>query len=261
MIITSFSSKGFRNLKDINIDLHPRLNVLCGKNAQGKTNILEAIWLCSGEKSFRSAKDREMTAIGSNGYSLSLDFKDKQREQHINISFCEDVHIKSKKVTLNGVALRAPSALFGELRCVVFTPEDLSLSKGSPENRRRFADISISQIKRSYRAVTEKYRRLNDQRSFQLKAAAAGKADAALLDVWDSQLSQMGAYISMLRYHYCKKLSRTASVLFNEISGGTEELRFAIIPPCLTALKAEWITRATLPPNILKSSKSAARRI
>lgn len=223
MIIKKINADGFRNLKEVDISLHPKLNILCGKNAQGKTNLLEALWICTGERSFRGAKDRELISADGSRLSLSVDFEDERRVQTIGYSFSRS-DMKNKKITLNGVSLKTPSELFGSLNCVIFTPEDLSLSKGSPDNRRSFADQSVSQLKLSYRNVADKYKRILEQRNLQLKLIAAGKSDGSMLDIWDTQLSQMGAYISMLRYNYCKKLNRTASALYDEISSGAERL-------------------------------------
>lgn len=223
MLITEFSADGFRNLSSVKLALHPRLNVICGRNAQGKTNILEAIWLCSGERSFRGAKDKELICSDGDGFSIDLSFEDKRRIQHISYQ-ADRRDLKNKKTELNGVSLRTPSGLFGAFGCVVFTPEDLELSKGAPDIRRGFIDLSVSQIKTSYRAVTDKYRRILEQRNLQLKLIASGRADDGMLDIWDTQLAQMGAYISVLRYNYCKKLQITASALYDEISSGAEKL-------------------------------------
>lgn len=223
MKLKHFLAEGFRNLHDVDIAFHPELNILCGKNAQGKTNILEALWLCSGERSFRGAKDKELIGKDADGYSLSLSFEDKRRTQQITCAVKRQ-ELRTKKVTLNGVSLRSQSGLFGALECVIFTPEDLELSKGSPEIRRSFCDLSVSQLKTSYRAVTDKYRRILDQRNNQLKNIASGKSDDSMLDIWDAQLAQMGAYISVLRFNYCKKLQKTAAALYSEISSGNEQL-------------------------------------
>lgn len=223
MRIEHFSADGFRNLENIDIDLHPELNVICGQNAQGKTNILEAIWLCTGERSFRGAKDRELIRLGGERFDIGLRFADKRRTQQIDYTLIRS-EIRSKKIALNGVSVKNPSGLFGALECVVFTPEDLELSKGSPEVRRSFADLSVSQIKRSYRRVVDKYRRLLEQRNTQLKAAYQTADIGDMLEIWDIQLAQMGAYISMLRYNYCKKLEMAAQKLYSEISQGRERL-------------------------------------
>lgn len=223
MYITKLSVDGFKNLKKIDFVPHERLNILCGSNAQGKTNLIEAIWLCSGAKSFRNTKDRRMIGDGEEAMSIRLGFRDSVRDQDIVFSASRQ-NLKEKNVTLNGVKQKAPSKLFGNLNCVIFTPEDLELSKGSPEKRRQFLDLSISQIKNSYSAVVDKYETLVDQRNTLLKNINYGRSSPGELEVWDIQLAQMGAYISLLRYNYTKKLNVYAQRLYDEISEGREKL-------------------------------------
>lgn len=223
MRITKLCVNGFKNLKNIDISPHSSLNVFCGDNAQGKTNLVEAVWLCSGVKSFRGTKDRGMIDIDGDIMNIELHFKDKSREQIIKYNMAKP-YVKEKSCFLNGVKLKAPSKLFGNLECVIFTPEDLELSKGSPEKRRQFMDLSVSQIKTSYNSVVSKYEQLVEQRNMLLKNISYGKSNAEELEVWDIQLAQMGAYISLLRYNYTKKLNIFTSRLYDEISGGKEKL-------------------------------------
>ena len=174
-----FSADGFRNLSEVDIEFDPELNIIYGRNAQGKTNILEGIWLCSGERSFRGAKDKELIRTESDKMSLSLDFEDSRRTQSITYSMLRR-DMKNKKLELNGVNVRTPSGLFGAFGCVIFTPEDLELSKGSPDNRRGFIDLSVSAVTSYYRSVTDKYRRILDQRNLHLKHIASGRPDGPL---------------------------------------------------------------------------------
>lgn len=223
MKITGFSCGGFKNLKDISITPNERLNILIGENAQGKTNLIEAIWICTGVKSFRSTKDKDMIDLEGERADITLTFEDNARTQTIKYSVMRQ-DIKNKLITLNGVKLPLPSRLFGNLRCVVFTPEDLSLSKGSPDNRRQFLDLSISQIKGRYASVVQRYNNILEQRNTLLKTIAFGKAQADDLDVWDIQLAKLGSYISMMRYNYSKKLGQVCAGLFDDISKGREKL-------------------------------------
>ena len=223
MFITHIKTDGFKNLKQVDIETDKKLNILCGKNAQGKTNLIEALWLCSGVRSFRSTKDKRMIGIDCDMMSIDVSFQDSVRQQDIHFA-CMKSNLKEKNVTLNGVKLKAPSKLFGSLNCVVFTPEDLELSKGSPDNRRRFLDLSVAQIKNSYSPLIDKYETIIDQRNTLLKNIAYGRSDRAELDIWDIQLAKLGAYISVLRYNYTKKLNIFASRLYNEISDGNERL-------------------------------------
>lgn len=223
MIITSLSCSGFKNLKDIDIRPHEAMNILMGENAQGKTNLIEAIWLCTGVRSFRSTKDKDMIALEGDRADITLSFENDFREQKIEFSVIRQ-DIKNKRILLNGVKLPYPSKLFGRLRCVVFTPEDLSLSKGSPDNRRQFCDLCISQIKSTYAAVVNRYNSILEQRNTLLKNISYGRSDKDELEVWDIQLAKLGAYISMMRYNYTKKLDVYASRLFDDISKGREKL-------------------------------------
>ena len=223
MIITSFSADGYKNLKDISIQPHRKLNILFGNNAQGKTNILEAIYICSGARSFRSTKDKDMIDTARDAMCIELGFKDSEREQKISYRMARP-NVKEKNCTLNGVKLKMPSKLFGSFGCVVFTPEDLELSKGSPDRRRQFIDLCAAQIKISYKSVTDKYEQLLDQRNMLLKSISYGRADKSELEIWDAQLSQMGAYITLLRYSCTKKLAVCTERLYSEISGGREKL-------------------------------------
>lgn len=223
MYITKLYVNGFKNLIDININPHPKLNIFCGKNAQGKTNLIEAIWICSGVKSFRNTKDKSMININEEVLNIELAFKDNNREQIIKYNMAR-TNLKEKNVLLNGVKLKAPSNLFGSFNCVIFTPEDLELSKGSPDNRRKFIDLSVSQIKNSYNSVVLKYDNILEQRNALLKNINQGKSKTEELEIWDVQLASMGSYISFLRYNYTKKLNSFARRLYNEISKGNEEL-------------------------------------
>ena len=212
MVITKISADGFKNLKKVEIYPHEKMNIFCGKNAQGKTNLIEAIWLCSGVRSFRNTKDREMIDINGQFMNIDISFKNSFRSQDIHFAMARP-NVREKNVTLNGIKLKTPSKLFGSLDCVIFTPEDLELSKGSPENRRQFLDLSVSQIKNSYSSVISKYDDLIEQRNILLKNICYGRSKREELEVWDIQLAQLGAYISLLRYNYTKKLDMFAKKL------------------------------------------------
>jgi len=221
--ITDIIINGFKNLKNVNITLNPDINIFYGNNAQGKTNIIEAIWLLSGSKSFRGTKEKDLIDINSNVANINVNFINNFREQQISATLIKD-NINQKNITTNGVKQKNLSSLFGNLKCVVFTPEDLELSKGSPDKRRNFIDLCISQIKPGYFDVLNKYENILIQRNFLLKRISQGNVTNNELDVWDEQISRMGAYITVFRYNYIKKLNIYAKKLYNEISEKTEEL-------------------------------------
>ena len=222
MIITAITVDSFKNLSGIEFFPSPDVNIIFGENAQGKTNLIEAIWLLSGAKSFRGTRERDMIRFGEDYARLSLKLSDSFREQEISAVISKNP--REKKITLNGVKQRSFSSLFGALKCVVFTPEDLELSKGSPDIRRDFIDLCVSQIKPQYAKTAAKYETVLTQRNALLKNISLGTSSASELDVWDDQMSRLGAYITVMKNQYTKKLCIFASKLYNEISGGRENL-------------------------------------
>lgn len=221
MIITDFSADGFKNLKNVEISPAAGINVIHGENAQGKTNLIEAIWITSGARSFRGSKEKDMVAFSGEYARINLKLRDKEREQQIEAVLSKNP--RERKILLNGVKQRYLSGLFGVLKCVVFTPEDLELSKGSPDNRRSFIDLCISQIKPAYSKTVAKYENVLTQRNALLKNISLGISTPSDLDIWDEQMARLGAYISVLKYQYTKKLCIFARRLYNEISRGRED--------------------------------------
>ncbi len=227
MIITHFSADGFKNLKEVDLTPSPQTNIIKGENAQGKTNLCEAIWVLSGSKSFRGTKEKDLVGFDREYARLGLTLKDSEREQKIEAVLSKNP--KERKITLNGVKQRYLSGLFGVLKCVIFTPEDLELTKGSPDVRRDFLDLCVSQIKPRYRKTAQNYADILAQRNATLKNIQLGRSKESDLEIWDGQLARLGAYISLIRTQYSKKLWQFASRLYDEISGGKERLELGYV--------------------------------
>lgn len=223
MIINNIYINGFKNLENINFDPNEKVNIIYGENAQGKTNLIEAIWLLSGAKSFRSSRQTDLIGFDKDIAEFGLKFKDDIREQEISVTLRKET--KEKKILLNGIKQRGFSSLFGKLKCVVFTPEDLELSKGSPDIRRSFIDLCISQIKPQYAKTVAKYEQILAQRNTLLKNIISGISNQNELDIWDEQMASLGSYISVLRYHYTKKLEIYSGQLYLEISKNKEDMK------------------------------------
>jgi DNA replication and repair protein RecF len=219
MIIEHIDVDGFRNLKNVGIELSPGVNVLYGDNGEGKTSLLEAIWVMTGVKSFRGVRERDIYGFNAKSMTAGIIFTDKDRQQIVTALY----HPFPKgllNVTANGVTQKTRlSALFGRLKAVVFTPEDLSLASGEPLIRRSFCNLSISQIRPAYAGVLSRYNRVLAQRNAYLKETFNNDTE-----IWDAQLSKLGAHISMYRDVYIKMLDRAAGEIYNEISGGKERL-------------------------------------
>ncbi|MCM1523356.1 MAG: DNA replication/repair protein RecF [Ruminococcus sp.] len=229
MIVKSVEADGYKNLSRVDIIPHERMNVLCGDNAQGKTNFIEALWLMTGCRSFRGTRERDFIGFDKDKAEIKLKFENSVRIQDIEFSVARG-SLKDKSIALNGVRLPLLSRLFGCLKCVVFTPEDLSLTKGSPENRRNFIDLSASQLKRSFVYALNKYEDLLGQRNALIKNIAFGGKSASEneiskeLDVWDVQIAKTGAYISVIRDTYCNNLNVYTNSLYDNITDGKEKL-------------------------------------
>lgn len=223
MIIDRITADGYKNLEGVDIVPDPKMNIICGENAQGKTNLVEAVWLCSGCRSFRGTRDKDFIGFVKEAAKVSMDFTDSVRSQRIEFEVRKG-SVKDKTVTLNGVKLPLLSKLFGSFRCVVFTPEDLNLIKGSPDNRRSFADLSIAQVKPSYVSALNKYNMILAQRNAALKSIERDGSGAELLDVWNDQLVKAGTYISVLRYAFCITLNNYTKPLYSSITDGKENL-------------------------------------
>ena len=230
MKILHFSWDNFRNLPSGEFSPGERVNVLFGKNAQGKTNLLEAMWLFTGERSFRGAKDAEMVGPLPRETSLRLGFYGAGREQTAVIRFAEG----RRKAELNGVPKRSCSALIGAFQAAVFSPEHLSLLQGGPAGRRGFLDAALSQIRPSYAALLSQYNRALAQRNALLKEIPRRPELLGTLDVWDGRLVRDGEKISAWRERYLEKISGPAERFYSGMCRGRETL----------ALRYEVSTRA-----------------
>lgn len=224
MIIDRIFADGYKNLSGVDIKLNEKMNIFCGDNAQGKTNLIEAVWLCSGCRSFRGSREKEFIGFDKDFADVKIIFSDEQRSQEIRFA-AKKGNIKEKLITLNGVKLPVMSRLFGSFQCVVFTPDDLGIAKGSPDNRRLFIDLSVSQIKSSYLSALNTYNNVLAQRNALLKSFHKNeKGDVDSISVWDEQLAKSGAYISLIRYIYCKELDLHTKKLYGKLASGKEDL-------------------------------------
>jgi DNA replication and repair protein RecF len=220
MIITNLQADGFKNLKAVDISLSPGLNIFVGEIAQGKTNLLELIWLLTGVRSFRNSADKNLFNFDGDGViSAKLSYRDFERECFLSLDAKKGD--KKRAVTINGVPVARLSKLFGNLRAVIFTPDDLALTVYEPALRRAFLDLSISQIKPQYAAVLSRYNRILAQRNAFLKQGNYSDF-CGDTEMWDEQLIRTGTHISTYRRVYTKILARTAAKIYADISGGRE---------------------------------------
>lgn len=218
MRVNSLLTSCFRNSDRIFIEPDSGVNVIYGKNAQGKTNLLESIWLFTGCKSFRGAKDAELIKFGEQGARLSVNFFAQDREQSAEIL------INSKRTAaLNGVKLQSPNKLMGNFPAVVFAPVHLSLVQSGPAERRKFLDTALCQLRPRYANLLTRYNHTLVQRNTLLKDLYSHSELLDTLEIWDDQIAALGASIIFDRVRYIEKLSSYAAEFYGGLSQGKEK--------------------------------------
>ena len=199
--------------------------MIYGENAQGKTNLLEAIWLFCGGHSFRGSKESEMIGFGHSFFRLSMAFQSGGREQSADIAFARD----RKQIHLNGVERSSSSYLTEVFSAVVFSPEHLTLIKRGPGIRRRFLDAAICQHRVRYASMLAKYNQIINQRNALLKDIYRHPELKETLAIWDDSLAAVGGAILRERYEYLKELREPAVRYHRGISGEKELLEIDYI--------------------------------
>ncbi len=219
MIVKDIEFCNFRNYKKEKIEFHEKLNIIYGNNAQGKTNILEGIYLFSLGKSNRASKDFEMIRFGEECAEILMNFISKENETSGEVVIDRR---KRKKVLINEIPVKKNSDLVGKFNVVFFGPEYLSLIREGPKKRRKNIDIMISQLKIGYVNVLADYKKLIEQKNSLLKEDFP---DKLLLSVINEKIKEMSVYIIKNRYEYIKKIEKIAKKIQLDISQGKEELK------------------------------------
>lgn len=227
MIVQQIELHNFRNYTGLTLKLSDDINILYGDNAQGKTNILEGIYVCSTTKSHKGSRDREMIRLGQEEAHLRMQFEKKEIPHRI------DMHLKknkSKGAAVDGIAIRKSSELFGMMNVVFFSPEDLSMMKNGPGERRRFMDMELCQLNQLYLYYLSNYNKLLLQRNNLLKQLVYNKKLMETLEVWDDQLTEYGLHLMEEREHFVQELNLLVGDIHGRLSGGKERLTIVYEP-------------------------------
>ncbi len=224
MYIKNIELKDFRNYESLSLNFNKNVNLILGKNAQGKTNLLEAIYICSIGRSFRTNKDSEMIKFGRDFARVYIEILKDDIDKSIEIIYSKD---SKKFAKADGIKLRKTSELLENLYLVIFSPEDLKIVKDEPEKRRKFMDRELCQIKPAYYDSLSNYKKILMQRNAYLKESDINRS---MLDVWDMQLAKYGAMIMSLRNYFLKDLSQTAAEIHNKITNEKENLEIKYAP-------------------------------
>lgn len=222
MFIKELELKNFRNYRNLNIEFDEKVNLILGNNAQGKTNLIEAVYMTSYGKSFRTSSDARLIMFGENEAYIKVVAEKEDFDTEIEIILkAKGKNSVEKFVKKDKKGISKVTQLLNNILIVVFSPEDLKIVKDEPEKRRAFIDREFSQISTSYLDNLINYKKSLLQRNTYLKEL---KIDPLMLDLWDIQLAEYGAEIIQLREKYIKKISDLSSALHKGITGDEEKL-------------------------------------
>lgn len=227
MIIESLELNNFRNYENLTISFDKGANILYGDNAQGKTNILEAVYMSGTTKSYRGSSDKEMIRF-------------EEKEAHIRTNICRnkkkyriDMHLrqnKAKGVAVNRISIKKAADLFGIFNIVLFSPEDLNIIKNGPNERRMFLDRELCQLDKIYLYNLSKYKKVLEQRNQLLKDIVYRPDLEETLPMWDDQLITYGKWIIRKRKEFICEIEKIISDIHWKISGGKEKLVISYEP-------------------------------
>lgn len=220
MYVKKLKLINYRNYENLEIDLGKHVNVFMGDNAQGKTNILEAIYYCGFAKSHRTSKDKELINWNGDISFISLSVAKDRLDKKIDINILKD---GKKVIRVNSIKINKIGELFGTFNVVMFSPEDLKIIKDSPGVRRKFIDMELCQLDSKYYYNLVQYNKVMNERNIVLKNK---NLDLDMLDIYDLQLAKFGSYIIEKRLSYLESLNKYSEDIHKDITSGKEIIEF-----------------------------------
>lgn len=227
MIIESMELQHYRNYPALQISFDPGTNIFYGDNAQGKTNALEAMYVCCTTKSHRASRDKDLIRFGQEEAHIKLQVKKD------NVPYRIDMHLKKNKpkgIAVNGIPIRKASELFGIANVVFFSPEDLNIIKNGPSERRRFLDLELCQVNKLYVHALVNYNKILMQRNKCLKDLSFRPEYESTLEIWDEQLIRYGLPLMEYRKQFIGQLNRLIEVVHGKLTGKKEHLVLSYEP-------------------------------
>ena len=221
MELEKIELQNFRNYQNVAITFDDGLNVICGQNAQGKTNLLEAIYFCVVGKSFRASREKEVINMQKDIAKIKVYIKKNVGKSIIEMLFSKK---EKKTVKIDGIPIKRLSQLLGEFNGVFFSPDELKLIKDSPEDRRRFMDIDLSQTTKQYIYLLSRYNEVLASRNKQLKQNLKLEDMKNILSIWDDQLATYAQKIKRYRQNFVLNLAPYAKKAHSYITDGKEQL-------------------------------------
>ena len=219
MYIDNLKIQNFRNYEYQEINLENKINIFYGDNAQGKTNIIESIFLSAFGKSFRTNKDKELIKKGEDFLKIQTHFQKKDRDGKVKIEISD-----KKNVFLNDVKLKKLSELLGNINLVIFTPDDINLLKSGPSLRRKFLDMMIGQLRPAYVLNLNLYLKTLEQRNNFLKQNIKNEE---MLEIWDEKLSDYGTKVYLYRKEFIEKIKEKIVDIHSEITNEKIDIKYS----------------------------------
>ena len=227
MYVEKIKLQNFRNYKQLELNLNKNINIIYGNNAQGKTNILESIFLCSFGKSFRTTKEKEMIKFNETNLVVEVFYQKKDRDGKIKIEIGD-----KKQIYLNGIKIKKLSELLGNVNIVIFTPDDINILKDGPAGRRRFLDMMIGQLRPNYVYNLNMYLKTIEQRNNYLRQIREENKPEEMLEIWDEKLAEYAEIIFNYRNEFIKKIVNKINKIHSEITENKETLEIEYISNC-----------------------------
>ena len=240
MYIETIELSNFRNYDSLFMKFDSETNILYGDNAQGKTNILESVYLCGTTKSHRGSKDKEMIQFDKEESHIRMNVRKQE------VSWRIDMHLKRNKakgIAINGIPIKKASELFGVVNMVFFSPEDLNIIKSGPSERRKFIDIELCQLNKVYLSDLTNYNHVLNQRNKLLKDITFYPDLESTLDVWDDQLVNYGLKIIRERMKFIEELNSVIFDIHRNLTGNKENLNISYEPNVIIDEFAESLKR------------------
>ncbi len=257
MYVKSLDLLNFRNYEKLSLTLDPGINIFYGANAQGKTNILEAVYLAGTSKSHRGTRDRDMIRMGESEAHIRMHVDKNDSDYRIDMHLRKN---KSKGIAIGGIPIRRAGELFGIVNIVFFSPEDLNIIKNGPSERRRLVDRILCEIDRIYMSDLTQYGKCLNQRNRLLHDLYFNPSLESELPVWDEQLVNYGCRIIAKREEFVRMLENIASEIHAELTGEKEKLTLVYEPNVTVEEFADKVARSRDADRKIKSTTVGPHR-
>lgn len=221
MYVESIELYQYRNYESVKVDFSSGVNIFFGDNAQGKTNLLEAVYVSGTSKSHKGTKDKDLIQFEKEEAHIRLIFRKNDLSHRL------DLHLKKRKtkgIAIDSVPIRRVNELFGMLHIVFFSPEDLYIIKNGPAERRKFLDLEMSQLDKGYYSLLVSYNKLITERNNLLKQIYYSPALRETLDAWDAQILEIGSHIIRKRESFVEKIDEMMREIHSNLTGGLEHM-------------------------------------